>query len=234
MARTIGFRAVTDKGWSLSPGFASGSVILSNFAEIMLCQSFYNPEIIGIVSALLGSSSEGMRRESMEARQQRRSSSLDSSAFLAQGRPPAAFMVRNNDATFGGLVTYMMAEWDCLPLALVRRKRFNSGMTVPSYVSTCPNATDCVNRTDKVFMLIPDLPTWARLQREPGVAISKPLKAHGASMEEVSVTVSEQGNEGMAPAKTDDMAKILLELQKLSSKVEELGSRMNGIEAAGE
>ncbi|KAG5175357.1 hypothetical protein JKP88DRAFT_250262 [Tribonema minus] len=45
--------------WSLSDGFASGAVAFSNGAEILLCLSFYNKEVICTVEALLEGGSHG-------------------------------------------------------------------------------------------------------------------------------------------------------------------------------
>jgi hypothetical protein len=50
-----GFEAVSvERKYQMSSSYVTGDVVLSNFSALLLCQAFFNPHIIGIISTLLG------------------------------------------------------------------------------------------------------------------------------------------------------------------------------------
>ncbi|KAG5180104.1 hypothetical protein JKP88DRAFT_324679 [Tribonema minus] len=171
--------------WTLSPGFASGAIVPSNFAETLLCQSFYNPEIIKAVEALLG----GGRTELGSGRGRG-----GGSAFLAQVHPPAAFFTECRPdlsdieaavlAGMGGpggapdfqhLLRYMMRHYGALPIGLLRPEQRASepgGAPSPRYVVCCPDRGAAVARADRAFVLVPSLDSWRRMLREPGMSVA--------------------------------------------------------------
>jgi hypothetical protein len=182
--------------WSMSEGFASGSVLPNNFAEILLCQSFFNSDIIMVVNALLGGGpedyiDEGQAYSSMDGdvdedeRAERR--------FLAQIHPPSKFFRRRTDAdtTFTELVRYLLREFDCMPLAVVHARRGRGGrrssgwqhadatgaqaalqqQSCPTYVSTCPRGDITVQPDDKVFVIVPGMQTWTRIREDISMVV---------------------------------------------------------------
>jgi hypothetical protein len=63
-----GFEPVAvEHKYQMSSSYVTGDVVLSNFSALLLCQAFFNPHIIGIISTLLGAR---MRESRGDARSQ--------------------------------------------------------------------------------------------------------------------------------------------------------------------
>jgi hypothetical protein len=170
--------------YHFQPSFAAGHVVLASFAELLMAQCFYNPEIVQIVRTLAGGGITGgdddetMGEEFfMDDRaktqapanlnspsKRARTKKLEKETKRLQYRRsyPAQLDLPPDFAgkkTFGELVVALLAE-DILPLALYRNVKLARGVEI-SFVYTNPDNTEKLQVGDSIFAIVHDLASHA-------------------------------------------------------------------------
>jgi len=82
----------------------NGDVVLSNFSEQLLAQTYFNDNIVDVVSAMLSSTDFGGMTTS-----------------VCQVELPSQFAQGGPDSTFGALLMHMIDEYDAVPVGLLRK-----------------------------------------------------------------------------------------------------------------
>jgi hypothetical protein len=162
--------------YHFQPCFAAGQVVLSSFAELLMAQCMYNPEIVEIIETL---ASGGIRDDVIEEDSevfQRKLSKLNAAlkrehacagkkklvnrkkcldfgrSYPAQLNLPPDFAGKK---TFGDLISVLIDE-DIIPLALYRKAKITRGMEI-SFVYTNPPSYEKLQQGDTIFAIVHDL-----------------------------------------------------------------------------
>jgi hypothetical protein len=161
--------------YHFQPSFAAGRVVLSSFAELLMAQCFYNPEIVQIVRTLAGGGMQGgdddemdvdsevLTQESPSTFQHRPSKTFlhpkeekhpgCGRSYPAQMNLPPDFAGKK---TFGDLVSVLLEE-DIMPLALYRKAKLTRGIEI-SFIYTNPPPDEKLQQGDSVFAIVHGLP----------------------------------------------------------------------------
>jgi hypothetical protein len=169
-----GERVVVNRQHQLNPAYLSGDVVVSNVSSLLLCQAFFNPHIIGIISILVGAI---MEEEDEGADDMAKAS-------MVQIKLPNDFMESAEKHVTRGLVQwrfsdvfdYMMKN-DVLPVALYRlgsesrdSLHLDVGpmqrevMPTNSFLITNPLPDQMVGEHDLLCVLIYSRDTYNRLR----------------------------------------------------------------------
>jgi hypothetical protein len=162
--------------YHFQPSFAAGRVVLSSFAELLMAQCFYNPEIVQIVRTLAGGGMQGgdddetdvdsevLTQEGPSTFQHRPSKTRlhkkeekhpgYGQSYPAQMNLPPDFAGKK---TFGDLVSVLLQE-DIMPLALYRKAKLTRGIEI-SFIYTNPPPDEKLQQGDSVFAIVHGLPT---------------------------------------------------------------------------
>jgi hypothetical protein len=156
------------ENYKFTPQFASGMLFTSSLLDTLVCQSFYNPNIVRVVNKLIGGmDSKGIKEGEVSQGVLDVVSQLDitkvASSCLYQIPIPENLEPR----TFGALFKYLSND-NMIPLAILRGtfthlKLGPLGNKMP-YVFTNPNSDSELFSCDKIFVLSQKPLTLTKLQ----------------------------------------------------------------------
>ena len=151
--------ANTDCDYKFTPNFAAGKLFTSSMLDAVVCQVFYNPQLIRVLNKLISGTdhiedTESMGKSPLLTESNRSNVGLKSlsGSSLYQVAVPEGFAGRS----YGKLFDYFAAK-DCLCIGLLRG--IYSNMTVGPcsnrmpYVYTNPSPVTKLYKCDKVFVL---------------------------------------------------------------------------------
>lgn len=160
------------ENYKFTPQFASGMLFTSSLLDTLVCQSFYNPNIVRVVNKLIGgmeskgsytTTKEGEEAESVFDGVPQLDLNKVTSSCLYQIPIPENLEPR----TFGSLFKYLSND-NMIPLAILRGtfthlKLGPLGNKMP-YVFTNPNYDSELFSCDKIFVLSQNPLTLTKLQ----------------------------------------------------------------------
>jgi len=151
--------------------YVSGEVVLSTFPEVLLCQAYFNPLIIKVVSVLLSSSknaetgeiaflSQVLVSETIETNIKegdiftKSSLKRSSTLYSLMRKRSLSFLTHSTEEDskgicFGDIFKLFLDKYDAVPVAIFRPAKRGA----PGHVITCPEPNFMTRTTDKVFCL---------------------------------------------------------------------------------
>lgn len=184
-------RVVVNRHYQLDPAYLSGDVVMSNVSSLLLCQAFFNPHIIGIISVLIGATMEEPDESGV------------AKSSLVQIQLPAEFKHMSGAKQYeeegvvqwkyADVFDYLMGE-DILPIALYRLGSTSRGslhldigegetkvMPEHSFLVTNPAPEQLVGEHDLICCCIYSSSTYDNLKTEepPHQNMPPPLSHEG-------------------------------------------------------
>jgi hypothetical protein len=202
-------RVVVNRHYQLEPAYLAGDVVMSNVSALLLCQAFFNPHIIGIITVLIGASMEDADDDGVAR------SSMVQIVLPAEFKHSGVSKVEDHGVVqwrYEDVFNFLM-EKDILPVALFRigynsrdALHLNIGegernsMPESSFLITNPTMDQMVGEHDLVCVCMHSQDTYNKMKMEdsPFSNFAPPLSHEGRRLSHVEAGLGFGEGEGAA------------------------------------